>query len=45
VYGNHAKKTYWLSKLLPLKQLRKLLAKGLKLVDQEDYRQDHNGFK
>ena len=45
VYGNHAKKTYWLSKLLPLMQLRKLLAKGLKLVDQEDYRQDHNGFK
>ncbi|MDG1255446.1 MAG: SDR family NAD(P)-dependent oxidoreductase [Glaciecola sp.] len=45
VYGNHAKKTYWLSKLLPLTQLRKLLAKGLKLVDQEDYRQDHHGFK
>ena len=45
IYGNHAKKTYWLSKLLPLTQLRKLLAKGLRLVDQEDYRQDHHGFK
>lgn len=45
IYGNHASKTYWLSKLLPLSTLRKLLAKGLRLVDQSDYRQDHPGFK
>lgn len=45
IYGNHAQKTYWLSKILPLTQLRKLLAKGLKLVDQDDYRKDHHGFK
>lgn len=45
IYGNHASKTYWFSKLLPLPQLRKLLAKGLKLVDKKDYRPDHKGFK
>ena len=45
IYGNHAKKTYWLSKLLPLKQLKKIIAKGLALVDKNEYSPDHRGFK
>ena len=45
VYGNHAKKTYWLSKLLPLTRLKQIISKGLKLVDPKDYAPDHKGFK
>lgn len=45
IYGNHAQKTYWLSKLLPLKQLKKIIAKGLALVDKNEYSPDHKGFK
>ena len=45
IYGNHAKKTSWLSKLLPLKQLKKIIAKGLALVDKNEYSREHQGFK
>lgn len=45
IYGNHAKKTYWLSKLLPLQQLKKIIAKGLVLVDKNEYSPEHKGFK
>lgn len=46
VYGNHAKKTYWASKLLSLPRLVKMIGKTLhKIADPADYDPNHKGFK
>ena len=46
IYGNHARKTYWSSKLLNLQALKKMIGKGMKkLAHPDDYAKDHKGFK
>ena len=46
VYGNHARKTYWSSKILNLPALKNMIGKGMKnLAQPDDYAKDHKGFK